>query len=57
MNPTMEFEFFLAEKLGMTHSQLLATMGNDEFNRWAIYYQLRQQDQELAQARAEARAH
>ncbi len=45
----LEFEFYLAEKLGRTVGELRATMGNQEFREWGIYYALKAQRAELAQ--------
>lgn len=44
----LEFEFFLARQLRMTVTTLRATMDNDEFIRWAIYFGREQQRKELA---------
>ena len=32
-------------------------IGNDEFMQWSIYFSLQQQNQELANLKAEARGH
>lgn len=37
-DPTLEFEHFLAVKLGMTVRQMRARMDNGEFVRWDAYY-------------------
>jgi alpha-D-ribose 1-methylphosphonate 5-triphosphate synthase subunit PhnG len=42
-----EFEFYLAEQLGMTRAQVLQ-MSNDEFLGWSIYYGRKAQKAELA---------
>ena len=34
----LEFDFFLAEKLGMTVERMRASVSADEWLRWAIYY-------------------
>lgn len=44
----MEFEFFLADRLGMTVGRLRAEMSNDELLRWTVYYGRRGQAAELA---------
>ncbi len=46
-DPTLEFEHYLATKLGMTVAQL-REMGNDEFVAWGIYYARIAQREELA---------
>jgi hypothetical protein len=35
---TWEFEFYLAQKLGMTVARLRAEMSNLEYVHWVIYY-------------------
>ena len=47
-NPDLEFEHFLAAKLGMTVARLRDEMGSDEFVRWGIYYARIAQREELA---------
>lgn len=37
--PGAEFEFYLAQKLGMTLGRLRREMSNDEFVAWDIYFQ------------------
>ena len=37
-DPELEFEFYLAQKLGKTVAQMRAEMNNEEFMRWAIFY-------------------
>jgi len=46
-NPELEFEFYLAQKLGMTVAQLRAEMPNQEFVEWATYYGRKAQREEL----------
>lgn len=46
-NPDLEFEHYLAVKLGMTVTRLRAEMPNDEFAAWAVYYARIAQEQEL----------
>jgi len=36
--PVLEFEFFLADKLGRTVGELRASMTNYEFGYWYIYH-------------------
>jgi hypothetical protein len=44
----LEFEFFLAQKLGMTVARLREEMSAEEFGRWVVYYQRKAQRDELA---------
>jgi hypothetical protein len=50
--PGLEFEFFLAQELGMTVERLRVEMSADEFLRWAIYHARIAQKKELEAARA-----
>lgn len=43
-----EFEFFLAEKLGMTRAELIERIDNKEYMVWRAYYGRRMQEKELA---------
>lgn len=45
----LEFEFFLAQKLGLTVARLREEMSADEFVHWHIYYARKAQREELAQ--------
>lgn len=54
-NPEEEFEFFLAQKLGMTVMRLREEMGNDEFVRWYIYYARKAQREELELKKAKGK--
>lgn len=47
-DPGLEFEHFLAQKLGMTVDRMRVEMSNDEFVRWEIYYAREAQRIELA---------
>jgi hypothetical protein len=49
-DPTLEFEFFLAQKLGRTVAEL-RQMDNGEFAAWQVYYARKAQREELAMAR------
>ena len=51
-NPTSEFEFFLAQKLGMTVGRLRSEMSADEFLRWGVYYARLAQREELERLKA-----
>jgi hypothetical protein len=46
-DPDLEFEFYLAQKLGTTVRRMRAEMGNDEFVLWSRYYARKQQRDEL----------
>jgi hypothetical protein len=47
-SPDLEFEHYLAEKLGRTVTELRDTVSNEEFVRWWIYYARKAQRTELA---------
>jgi hypothetical protein len=51
-NPTLEFEFFLAQKLGMTVARLRVELSNEEFTYWGTYYARKAQRQELETLKA-----
>lgn len=51
-DPDLEFEFFLAQKLGMTVGGLRAGMSSQEFMEWGIYYARIAQRQELERLKA-----
>jgi hypothetical protein len=46
--PGFEFEFFLAQKLGMTVDRLRRDMGSEEFVGWAVYYGRKAQREQIA---------
>lgn len=48
----LEFEFFLAEKLGMTVADLRRRMTQHEFVQWGVYFGRKAQRQELEAKRA-----
>jgi len=48
--PELEFEFYLAQKLGKTVAEL-RTMSQAEFTGWAVYYGRKAQREELAMAK------
>lgn len=50
MSPDEEFDFFLADKLGMPVATLRAELSNDEWWRWQIYYGRQAQRAEIAHA-------
>lgn len=47
-DPSLEWEFFLATKLGMTVARLREEMTNEEFVYWCIYFGRKAQREELA---------
>lgn len=47
-DPTLEFEFFLAQKLGMTVDAMRRSMSSEEFTGWGMYYARKAQREELA---------
>lgn len=50
-DPGLEFEFYLAEKLGRTVEELRLSLSADEFLRWSIYYAKKAQTQQLERMR------
>lgn len=50
-DPDLEFEHFLAQKLGMTVSAMREEMSNDEYVRWHIYYARKAQREEMELAK------
>jgi hypothetical protein len=46
-SPELEFEFFLAQKLGKTVGQLREQVSNIEFLQWHTYYARKAQRAEL----------
>lgn len=49
-DPTFEFEFYLAQKLGRTVDEL-RLMSAEEFTGWSVYYGRKAQRAELAAAK------
>jgi hypothetical protein len=49
-DPTLEFEFYLAQKLGRTVDEL-RQMSAEEFTGWSVYYARKAQKEELARLR------
>jgi hypothetical protein len=47
-NPDLEFEYFLAEKLGRTVAEMRDTVSNAEFIGWSVYFGRKGQRQEMA---------
>lgn len=54
-DPGLEFEYFLAAKLGMTRAALVAEMSNLEFVYWQTYWGRVAQTQQLAALKAGTR--
>lgn len=54
-DPDTEFEFLLAERLGMTVARLRDEMTCDEFMRWGVYLGRKAQRRELAAQKAKGR--
>lgn len=50
-DPTLEFEFFLAQKLGRTVDEL-RRMSQEEFTGWSVYYARKAQREELERRKA-----
>ncbi len=51
-SPDLEFDHFLAAKLGMTVARLRAEIGNDEYVHWQVYFARKAQREELELAKA-----
>lgn len=47
----LEFEFFLAEQLGMTVARLRQEVSNSELMAWGVYYGRKTQREQLATKR------
>lgn len=54
-SPDLEFDFFLAEKLGMTVARLRAEMSNDEYVQWSVYYGRKAQRRQMQELMAQGR--
>ncbi|QJY51249.1 hypothetical protein [Pseudonocardia broussonetiae] len=50
----LEFEFYLADRLGMTVARLRREMTAQEFMEWGVYYGRKAQKQELAMLQAKS---
>lgn len=46
--PGLEFDHYLAERLGKTVEEMRSTMSNAEYVRWAMYYARKAQRMQLA---------
>lgn len=51
-DPSIEFELFLALKLGKTRDQLVAELSSREYLDWQIYFGRKAQREELELAKA-----
>jgi len=49
-NPDLEFEFFLAQKLGKSVAEL-RMMSQAEFTGWSVYYARKAQREELSRSK------
>lgn len=56
LNPDLEFEFYLADRLGLTVADMRRKMSNLEFTYWAMFHGRKAQRRQLAQLKAEAAA-
>jgi hypothetical protein len=50
-DPTLKFEFYLAQKLSRTVAEL-RQMSGEEFTYWGVYYGIQAQEQQLARGGA-----
>ena len=48
----MEFAFFLADRLHMTHARLVSEMSNAEFVQWSMWHARKAQRREMDQLKA-----
>lgn len=53
-NPSVEFDFFLSQKLSMTVAEL-HQMSSAEYVGWQVYYARKAQREEMATAKAKGR--
>lgn len=51
-SPDLEFDYFLAAKLGMTVARLRAEMSGQEYVGWTVYYGRKAQRIELERLKA-----
>ena len=47
-NSDIEFDFYLAQHLGMTVATMRASLSNDEYVGWSVYFGRKAQRQEMA---------
>jgi len=48
----LEFEFFLAQKLGMTVGEMRLRMSCEEYTGWGVFYNRKAQREELERLRS-----
>jgi hypothetical protein len=53
-DPSLEFDHFLAEKLGKTVAEI-RSMDNQEYMDWSVYYGRKAQRAQIEQAKARQR--
>lgn len=51
----IEFDYYLAEKLGRTVAEMRATVSNAEYVGWSVYFGRKAQRQEMAMKDAQRR--
>jgi hypothetical protein len=54
-DPSIEFDHFLAQKLGMTVEEMRHRMSQEEHTAWQVYYGRKAQREEIAMAKAQRR--
>lgn len=54
-DPSLEFDHFLAQKLGMTAARLRVQMSNQEYVEWSVYFGRKAQREELELAKTNGR--
>lgn len=50
-DPSLEFDYFLAEKLGMLVADLRVRMSGQEYREWVTYFSRKNQRRELEVAK------
>lgn len=51
-DPDLEFQYYLAQKLGKTRAELLESLSSAEYVMWSVYYARIAQRQELEMAKS-----
>lgn len=51
-SPDLEWEFYIADRLGRTVGEMRESMSADEFTRWVVFHQRKAQRHELAVRRS-----
>lgn len=54
-DPSAEFDYYLAERLGRTVAELRRDMSNAEYVGWEMYYARKAQRAELERLKAESK--